>query len=206
MYIYLTYLFKANPASEYTNAVYVDYLNDHNGQFKRLYIQPGCTESTFVNCLPLVLFDGTFFLNAYHQTILLAIGRDGNNCSYLLAWAIVESENSDLWTWFIMNLVKGCQAINQPTRVGKLTTHTTAMSDRDKGLLKAEIDAIPDAYRAFCCWHLAKNVQQKFGLKAKQAFWKLVYVQTQGQWDHAIEKFRIAGGQVSIYLYLIVIH
>jgi hypothetical protein len=35
-------------------------------------------------------------LNAYHQTILLAIGRDGNNCSYLIAWAIVVSENTSL--------------------------------------------------------------------------------------------------------------
>jgi hypothetical protein len=50
------------------------------------------------------------------------------------------------------------------------------MSDRDKGLLKAEIDAIPNAYCAFCYWHLARNIQKKFGLRAKQAFWKLVYV------------------------------
>jgi hypothetical protein len=117
-------------------------------------------------------------------------------------WAIVESENTSLWTWFILNLIEGCQAINQPTKIGKSTIHTTVMSDRDKGLLKAEIDAIPDAYWAFCCWHLAKNVQQKFGLQAKQAFWKLVYVQTQGQWDVAIKKFRVAGGQVREFFHL----
>ena len=62
------------------------------------------------------------------------------------------------------------------------------------------MDAIPNTYRAFCCWHLAKNVQQKFGLQAKHAFWKLVYVQTQGQWDIAIEKLQVAGGQVRDYL------
>jgi hypothetical protein len=44
----------------------------------------------------MVLLDATFFLNVYNQVILLAIGRDGNNRSYLLAWAIVESENTDL--------------------------------------------------------------------------------------------------------------
>jgi transposase-like protein len=166
---------KANPATEYTNSVYIDYVEE-NRQFKCLYIQPSCTESTFVNCLPLVLFDGTFFLNVYHQTILLAIGQDGNNHSYLLVWAIVESENTSSWTWFIINLVTGCQVLNQPAKVGKSTIHTIVISDRDKGLLKAEMDAILNAYRAFCCWHLAKNIQQKFGLKAKQAFWKLVYV------------------------------
>ena len=91
-------IIKPNPGSEYTRPVFFDYQQYENGQFKRLYIQPGCAETTFVNCLPIVLFDGTFFLNAYHQTILLAIGHDGNNRSYLIAWAIVESENTKSWT------------------------------------------------------------------------------------------------------------
>jgi hypothetical protein len=54
--------------------------------------------------------------------------------------------------------VSGCQAINQPTKVGKSTTYTTVMSDQDKSLLQAKMEAIPNAYQAFCCWHLAKNV------------------------------------------------
>ena len=54
----------------------------------------GVVEGTFTNCLPLVLLDGTFFLNAYHQVILLAIGRDGENQPYLIAWAIVKSKNT----------------------------------------------------------------------------------------------------------------
>jgi hypothetical protein len=58
---------------------------------------PDVAESIFANTLPLILFDGTFFLNAYNQTILLAIGRDGNNESYLIAWTIVESENKNSW-------------------------------------------------------------------------------------------------------------
>jgi hypothetical protein len=44
------------------------------------------------------------------------------------------------------------------------------MSDRDKGLLKAEMDAILDAYGAFCCWHLAENIKKKFGQKARHSF------------------------------------
>ena len=181
------------------------YKSTPDGKFQRLYIQPGCAESTFVHCLPLILFDGTYFLNAYRQTILLAIGRDGNNQSYLIAWAIVESENTDSWTWFIERIVQNCPAINQPSKVGNREIHTTVMSDRDKGLLKAEMEAIPDAYRAFCCWHLAENIKTKFGQKARHSFWKLVYVQTPGQWVSALEKFEEAGGKVSINIYLLVI-
>lgn len=51
------------------------------------------------------------------------------------------------------------------------------MSDRDKGLLSAKKQEIPNAHLAFCCWHLAENVKKHYGTKARDAFWKLVYVQ-----------------------------
>jgi hypothetical protein len=57
---------------------------------------PSVAQGTFANSLPILVFDSTFFLNAYNQTILLAIGRDSNNRLYLIAWAIVELENTDL--------------------------------------------------------------------------------------------------------------
>lgn len=50
-----------------------DYQPGPNSTFGRLYVQPGCMESTFIESLQLVLFDGTFFLNVYNQVILLAI-------------------------------------------------------------------------------------------------------------------------------------
>jgi hypothetical protein len=56
---------------------------------------PSVAEGTFSQCLLLLLLDGTFFLNAYNQMILLAIGRDSNNRTYLIAWAIVEFKNTD---------------------------------------------------------------------------------------------------------------
>jgi hypothetical protein len=157
---------------------------------------PGVAESTFANALPLILFDGTFFLNAYNQTILLAIGRDGNNESYLIAWAIVESENKNSWIWFIDNVVAGCPALNEPCRIAQKQYKTTVMSDRDKGLLSAEQVALPGAWYSYCAWHLAENIKKKFGQKVRYAFWKLVYVQTLGQWTYALEKFEEAGGKV----------
>jgi hypothetical protein len=78
-----------------TGDLQTDLKKTPDGKFQRLFIMPSVAESTFVNALPLILFDSTFFLNAYNQTILLAIGRDGNNEPYLIAWAIVESENTN---------------------------------------------------------------------------------------------------------------
>lgn len=31
-------------------------------------------------------------------------GLDGNNCTYPLAYAVVEAENFNSWTWFLTNL------------------------------------------------------------------------------------------------------
>lgn len=37
--------------------------------------------------------------------MLFVVGTDGNNQMYLIAWAIVESENKESWGWFIQLLV-----------------------------------------------------------------------------------------------------
>jgi hypothetical protein len=33
--------------------------------------------------------------------LLSAVGRDGNNQMYPIAWAVVEKENKDSWMWFL---------------------------------------------------------------------------------------------------------
>lgn len=33
-----------------------------------------------------------------------AVGRDGNNQMYPVAWAIVDRENSESWGWFLEQL------------------------------------------------------------------------------------------------------
>jgi hypothetical protein len=70
------------------------------------------------------------------------------------------------------------------------------MSDGDKGLLSAEQVALPGAWYSYCAWHLAENIKKKFSQKVRHAFWKLVYVQTLGQWTYALEKFEEAGGKI----------
>ncbi|CAN1156142.1 hypothetical protein LINPERHAP2_LOCUS20779 [Linum perenne] len=33
--------------------------------------------------------------------LLSAVGKDGNNQMFPIAWAVVEGENRSSWTWFI---------------------------------------------------------------------------------------------------------
>lgn len=37
--------------------------------------------------------------------LLSTVGRDGNNQMFPIAWAVVESENKDSWSWFLKFLI-----------------------------------------------------------------------------------------------------
>ena len=58
----------------------------------------------FTHCRPVICVDGTFLTGKYRGQILIAIGQDGNNQVVPLAFAFVESENIDSWTWFFRQL------------------------------------------------------------------------------------------------------
>ena len=45
--------------------------------------------------------DGTFLTGHYRGTLLTAIGVDGNNQVVPIAFALVESKNSESWLWFL---------------------------------------------------------------------------------------------------------
>ena len=89
--------------------------------------------------------DGTFLKAPFVQTLLFAVGIDGNGKNLPLAWAIVESKNKDSWTWFFSHLKTAI-----PEVVGM-----TLISDRDKGLLAAEQEIFRDMIQSLiCCFHL----------------------------------------------------
>jgi hypothetical protein len=46
------------------------------------------------------------------------------------------------------------------------------MSDREKGLPDALKAVFPKAVQAYCCQHIADNVQQRYGIKCRPLFWK----------------------------------
>ena len=106
--------------------------------------------------MPFVALDGTYLRNCFKQTLLLAVGRNGNNESWIMAWAIVESESEDSWTWFLERLIKTVPTLAKAEDYPKGQT-PCVISDRNAGLLKA-LDLLPSVIDVYCCWHLLKNV------------------------------------------------
>ncbi|GJY69557.1 multidrug resistance-associated protein 5 [Tanacetum coccineum] len=96
--------------------------------------------------------------------ILTAIGRDGNNHIYPLAWAVVNVENKDNWSWFLELLEEdlGCNRGNG----------LTLMSDQHKGIIEAVKDVMPNAEHMQCARHIYENFRKNYsGLEFRNFNW-----------------------------------
>nr|KAJ0217967.1 hypothetical protein LSAT_V11C300138950 [Lactuca sativa] len=70
--------------------------------FKRIYICLGQLKKGFLaHKRYYIRLDGTFMKGPYPGMILTAVGLDENNCTYPLAYVVVEAENINSWTWFL---------------------------------------------------------------------------------------------------------
>ena len=71
-------------------------------QFQRLYIcLAGCKKGFVAGCRPFIGLDGCFLKSAFGGNLLSAVGLDGNNHIYVIAYAVVDIENKDNWKWFL---------------------------------------------------------------------------------------------------------
>ena len=71
------------------------------GNFERVFVCPPTLRSTFQQFQRIVAADGTFLTGRFKLTLLLAVGIDADSRNVILAWAVVESENWDLWEYFL---------------------------------------------------------------------------------------------------------
>lgn len=71
-------------------------------KFQRMYI---CYHALKVGwkqgCRPVLGLDGCFLKTVCRGQLLSAVGRDGNNQMYPVAFAVVETESTASWKWFI---------------------------------------------------------------------------------------------------------
>lgn len=80
---------------------------------------------------------------------------------YPLAFAVVDSENEENWTWFLQNL---SEVVNLQGR------NITFISYRNKGLLEALPYVFPHSPHAFCFHHLKHNILAKYPSSLGKAY------------------------------------
>lgn len=155
---------RADP--ETTVKVHVDRVDlSQPAYFKRFYCCFSATKKGWIKgCRPVIGMDGCFLKHFCKGQLLTAIGRDGNNQMFPIAWAVVELENNDSWSWFVELLVDDLQL-----GVGG---GLTILSDQQKGLENAVEKWLPKCEHRFCARHVYANFRKKYtGKFFKGKFW-----------------------------------
>ncbi|XP_072055934.1 uncharacterized protein [Arachis hypogaea] len=134
-------LLKTNPGS----TVKICTIPQSNGDviFEKMYVcLTGCKNGFKVGCRPLIGLDGAFLKTVFGGQILSAIGQDTNHHIYVIAWAIVEVENTANWKWFL-------ELLHADFRDYK--THGWCfISNMQKGLINAVQEVMPNVHHRFC--------------------------------------------------------
>ncbi|XP_057719203.1 uncharacterized protein LOC130933595 [Arachis stenosperma] len=160
--------------------------DESQAYFHRLFWTfPPCIEA-FRHCKPLVSIDGTHLYGKYGGTLLVAIAQDGNSNILPVAFALVEGENAESWSFFLSHLRE--HVTPQP---GLLV-----ISDRHNGIMAA-LEAPdggwlpPAAYRAFCIRHVAANFALTFkGKDARRLLVNAAYAKTEVEFDYWFDILR----------------
>ena len=96
--------------------------------FQKFYVCFDALRKGFVeSCRPIIGVDGCFLKHACGGQLLCAIGRDGNNYMYPIAWVVVDVENRSNWEWFL-------RLVGEDLNIG-LGGGWTVISDLQKGFV-----------------------------------------------------------------------
>ncbi|XP_076934262.1 uncharacterized protein LOC143600465 [Bidens hawaiensis] len=125
-------------------------------QFRRIYICYAGMKSGFKMCGREILgLDRCSIQDPFPGQILTAVGIDGNNGIYPVAFALVEAETDQSWTWFLKCLGDD---FDLPTNAS-----FTFISDGQKGLIPALERVFPNAEHRYCLKHIRKNMKKQWG-------------------------------------------
>ncbi|XP_023766260.2 uncharacterized protein LOC111914783 [Lactuca sativa] len=153
-------------------------------QFRRIYVCLGPLKKGFKACIiDLVGLDGAFMKGPFPGQVLTAVGLDSNNGIYPLAYAIVESENTASWKWFLENL-------GDDLELGSNSNYTF-ISDRQKGLQIAVDQLFHNGEHRYCIRHIHDNMRKKWGqTEYMDDLWRCASATTIPKFKHLMKEFR----------------
>ncbi|XP_039123296.1 uncharacterized protein LOC120259902 [Dioscorea cayenensis subsp. rotundata] len=102
-------------------------------------------------CKPLLFIDGTHLLAKYGGILLGAMAKDGNDGLFHVAFAIVDNEIDENWTWFLATLGEALYGQDTYDKI------ITFISDRSKGLVNTVMRVFPSSPHGYCLRHLEAN-------------------------------------------------
>ena len=131
--------------------------NPNEEIFHRVFWAFSLSIKGFAHCRPLLSIDGTHINGKYNETLMIALGCDGNNQLFPLAFAITEGENTNSWRWFLTCIRIG---VTQRKGLCLISDHhpdiIAAVNGIDSGWTE------PNAYHRFCMRHLGSKFNLRF--------------------------------------------
>ncbi|XP_023763965.1 uncharacterized protein LOC111912463 [Lactuca sativa] len=131
--------------------------------------------------------------SVYKGVLLSAVGRDANNQIYPVAWAVVNVENKENWSWFL-KLIKKDLNLDDGTGV-------TLISNEHMGVIEAVNDVLPQAEHRQCARHIYDDFTEKFtGGQFRRLFWEACKASYPQQFDKVMEEIRVENPDAYQYL------
>ncbi|CAI9286008.1 unnamed protein product [Lactuca saligna] len=152
--------------------------------FRRIYICLGALKKGFAaGKRDFLGFDGAFMKGPFPGQILSAVGLDGNNGTYPLAYAVVETENISSWTWFLSCLGEDL-GLNT-------NSNFTFITDRQKGILNAIATLFPCAENRYCVRHIRDNMRKQWrGKPFEDLLWTCATATHVQQFNKGMEELK----------------
>ncbi|XP_031124308.1 uncharacterized protein LOC116027018 [Ipomoea triloba] len=161
-------------------------LYDGKPRFLRMYFCWEASKEGYKFCRKLIGVDGCHLKTKFGGQLLIAVGIDGNDSIFPLVYAIVEGETKDSWSWFFTLLKKDLQITVEAQQ------QLTFISDKQKGLLPAFQEVLPNASHRFCVRHLHGNMKLAgfLGKAMKDALWAAAKATTVNSFSDAMTEIK----------------
>lgn len=145
-----------------------------DSRFQRLFISFYASIHGFVNgCLPIVALGGIQLKSKYLSTFLSATSFDADGGLFPLAFAVVDVENDESWTWFLSELHNALEVNTE------CLPQIIFLSDGQKGIVDAIRRKFTKSSHAFCMRHLSENIGKEFkNSRLIHLLWSAAYATT----------------------------
>ncbi|KAK2383489.1 hypothetical protein QL285_070935 [Trifolium repens] len=115
--------------------------------------------------------------------LMAAVGQDGNNQMFPIAYAVVEAETKESWQWFLNLLLEDLNTVQH--------NQYAFISDQQKGLVPAIQNLGNHVEQRLCVKHLYANWKKKYpGLELNEVFWMAARATTIPAWERAMNRLK----------------
>ncbi|KAL2906837.1 Protein FAR1-RELATED SEQUENCE 5, partial [Bienertia sinuspersici] len=152
--------------------------------FQRLYMCfEGVKKGWIEGCRRIICVDACFLKTFLGGQLISAVGRDGNDQMYPIAWAVVEGENNLSWEWFFTQL--------QASLSLEKGEGLVIISDEHQAILNGVASVFPLAEHRHCARHIFALWHKTYrGDEMKLMFWTIAKSYNMADYEEALEQLR----------------